>query len=193
MALDRSAKTLSRKQIATALAYLDTTRHPTRNKVIFLLSVKSGLRAKEISRLTWTMVTDAEGNLDYAIRLPNTASKGKNGGRVIPLAKELRTVLASLRELPTASESIVVSERGRSMVPAVVVNLFSRWYRDLCYEGCSSHSGRRTFITSAAKQISVVGGSIRDVQMLAGHSSLGTTQRYIEYDVEAQRRVVELM
>jgi len=46
--------------------------------------------------------------------------------------------------------------------------------------GCSSHSGRRTFITNAAKKISSVGGSLRDVQMLAGHSSLAVTQRYIE-------------
>jgi hypothetical protein len=29
--------------------------------------------------------------------------------------------------------------------------------------------------------------------MLAGHAALGTTQRYIEADVEAQRKVVELI
>ena len=48
---------------------------------------------------------------------------------------------------------------------------------------------RRTFITNA-RTISTVGGSLRDVQMLAGHRVLSTTQRYIEADVEAQRRVV---
>ena len=41
-------------------------------------------------------------------------------------------------------------------------------------------AGRRTLITNAAKKISSVGGSLRDVQMLAGHSSLAVTQRYIE-------------
>jgi integrase len=57
----------------------------------------------------------------------------------------------------------------------------------------SSHSGRRTFITNAARTISSVGGSLRDVQMLAGHRALSTTQRYIEADAEAQKRVVDLV
>ena len=54
-------------------------------------------------------------------------------------------------------------------------------------------SGRRTFITNAARTILTVGGSLRDVQILAGHSTLSTTQRYIEADAEAQRRVVDLV
>ena len=59
--------------------------------------------------------------------------------------------------------------------------------------GCSSHSGRRTFITNAAKKISSVGGSLRDVQMLAGYSSLAVTQRYIEGDGEARVKLVNLL
>jgi integrase/recombinase XerD len=73
------------------------------------------------------------------------------------------------------------------------VNLFREWYQTLGFEGCSSHSGRRTFITNAARKISSVGGSIRDVQALARHASLTMTQRYIEMDVDAQRKVVELI
>ena len=74
-----------------------------------------------------------------------------------------------------------------------VVNMFQRWYGTLGLVGCSSHSGRRTFITETAKKISTVGGSLRDVQMMAGHSSLQTTQRYIEADSDSQRRVVDLI
>ena len=33
--------------------------------------------------------------------------------------------------------------------------------------------------------------SLQDVQMLAGHAALSTTQRYIEAEVEAQRKVVD--
>ena len=72
------------------------------------------------------------------------------------------------------------------------MNLFASWYRAAGLQGCSSRSGRRTIITDAARTISTVGGSLRDVQMLTGHSALSTTQRYIEADAEAQRRVVDL-
>jgi integrase/recombinase XerD len=71
--------------------------------------------------------------------------------------------------------------------------MFQRWYRHLDFVDCSSHSGRRTFITNAARKISTVGGSLRDVQMLAGHSNLRTRQSYIEPNPEAQVRIVELV
>lgn len=60
-------------------------------------------------------------------------------------------------------------------------------------EGCSSHSGRRTFITNAAKMISQAGGTINDVRQLAWHSSLSTTQRYIEYNTEAHKKIIEMI
>ncbi len=71
--------------------------------------------------------------------------------------------------------------------------MFASWYRDLGMIGCSSHSGRRTFISNTARKISTVGGSLRDIQVLAGHSNLQTTQRYIECDSEPQRKVVNLV
>ena len=76
------------------------------------------------------------------------------------------------------------------MTKQVVVNWFAYLYRDLGFEGCSSHSGRRTAITRWAGKISSVGGSLRDVLALARHSSLAMTQRYIEASVDACRKVV---
>ena len=76
---------------------------------------------------------------------------------------------------------------------ASVAVWFHRLYSDLGLEGCSSHSGRRTFVTRAAKKCIEAGGSLRDVQQLAGHSHLATTQRYIEGDSEAKRRLVSMI
>ena len=71
------------------MCFLQRTRYPLRNRVILLLSVKAGLRAKEIAALTWDMLTDAEGNLGSALHLRNEASKG-HSGRVIPLNRDLK-------------------------------------------------------------------------------------------------------
>ena len=60
MALGKQAKTLSAKQIEVALSYLATTRYGLRNQVIFMLSTKAGLRAKELAGLRWSMVVDEE-------------------------------------------------------------------------------------------------------------------------------------
>jgi integrase/recombinase XerD len=86
MGLLKQAKTLSKRQITLTTALLQQTRYPTRNLAIFLLSIKAGLRAKEIAWLTWDMITDAEGNLAFALNLRDEASKGSSG-RVIPLNK----------------------------------------------------------------------------------------------------------
>jgi len=83
---------------------------------MILLSVKVGLRTKEIANLTWSMVTDAQGALGDAIQLPNSASKGRNGGRTVPLNPALHQALADLRAkrggdaVPHAR--IIHSERG---------------------------------------------------------------------------------
>ena len=196
MGLGKQAKTLTKAQVDATLGYLSNTRHPTRNRVILLLSVKAGLRAKEIARLTWDMVTTSDGDIGTAIHLTNEASKGNGGGRMIPLNKELRSALLGLRRSPSRARPapfVITTERASRTSPQVVVNSFSRWYAELGFNGCSSHSGRRTFITNAARKISTVGGSLRDVQVLAGHSNLSTTQRYIESHAEAQRRIVELV
>ena len=196
MSLGKQAKTLTKPQMDAVLAYLTSTRHPIRNRVIFLLSVKAGLRAKEIASLTWAMVTDAEGSLTDAISLTDVASKGR-GGRVIPINKDLQRALMALKaeadKATRPSPFVITSERAGSTSSYAIVNKFAAWYRALGFSGASSHSGRRTAITQWARKISTVGGSLRDVQLLAGHSALSTTQRYIESDGLAQRRVVELV
>ena len=79
------------------------------------------------------------------------------------------------------------------MTALSIVVWFNRAYRYLGLDGCSSHSGRRTFITRAARLVHAAGGSLRDVQLLAGHASIQTTQRYIDGDTDAQRKLVSLI
>ena len=194
MGLGKQAKTLSKGQAEAVLGYLAKTRWPTRNRLIFLLSAKAGLRAKEIAHLTWWMTNDSQGEVGWSLCLLDSASKGKSG-RMIPLSEEVREALIAYRDEVNsiAGPYVISTERARQTSPQAIVNMFQRWYRHLGFVGCSSHSGRRTFITNAARKISTVGGSLRDVQMLAGHTNLRTTQRYIDANPDAQVRIVELV
>lgn len=187
----KQAKTLTAKQIEIALRALADTRHASRNRLLFLLSVKAGLRACEMARLTWDMVTDSDGQIGPAIELTDAASK-MGSGRTIPMHKSLREALTTWRHECQADKAYVIcSERGDRMSAASVVNWFSKLYRSLDLQNCSSHSGRRTFITNLARELPRLGGSLRDVQELAGHKSLQVTQRYIEGDAEIKRRLIE--
>jgi integrase/recombinase XerD len=193
----KQAKILSPLQERTIVRHLESTRYPVRDQVMFLLSVKAGLRAKEIAALTWAMVTDAEGQVVETLHLDNRASTGKQGGRSIPQHPALHAALVRLQDwrgdAAAAAQPVIFSERGRGLSAATVQLWFRRLYTDLGLTGCSSHSGRRTFITRAARKVSEVGGSLRDVQQLAGHRSLALTQLYIEGDTDAKRKLVALI
>lgn len=189
--LGRQAKILSDMQIKAVLGALDGSRNGLRNKVMFLLSLNS-LRAKEIASLELSMITDAEGNLNDQIALEDKASKGRSG-RVVFMSPALREALSKYLEQRKASTSkyVVITERSEKFSAHAVVVFFARLYRKLGFVGLSSHSGRRSFCTRAARKIVVAGGSLKDVQALMGHRHLSTTQRYIEQDIAAQRKIVE--
>ena len=140
---------------------------------------------------------NAEGNIGDHMHLTNVASKGTSG-RIIALNKDRKKQLMKIGAndgitIADARRSVIQTQRERGTSAQVIVNLFREWYRKLGFIGCSSHSGRRSFITQAARKVSLVGGSLRDVQALAGHASLTTTSRYIEADVKAQRKLVNLI
>jgi integrase/recombinase XerD len=193
--MGQPAKVLSSADVRLLLVRVRQSPTALRDLVMVLLSFRAGLRACEIAGLDWMMVVGPNGRI--ASSLVVAGSIAKNGrGRQLPLHLELRRALEDLHraEGRPATGPVVRSQRrtGR-MRPKSVVNWFRQLYATLGLPGCSSHSGRRTFITTAAKLIGRAGGSLRDVQELAGHRSLTSTERYIEGDRDAHRKLVRLL
>jgi hypothetical protein len=133
----KQAKIVSPTQERAILEYLETTRYPHRDRVMFLLSMKAGLRAKEIASLTWAMVTDVAGQIAEAIHLQNQASKGEAGGRTIPMhprpvgapfpcTPDLQDALTALQTALGAGGALlrarrrVVAGHGALVVPSAV-------------------------------------------------------------------------
>jgi integrase/recombinase XerD len=188
----KQAKAVTSSMLKRTLGYAAQSSFPDRDRVMILLSVKAGLRACEIARLDWSMVLDARGRVAEVMSVRDAIAK-KRSGRRIPAHPALRRALKALLKLSEPSGPVVRSSRGAQMRATSIVNWFASLYRELGFEGCSSHSGRRTFITLAARNVHRTGCSLRDVQLLAGHASIETTQRYIDGDTAAQRRLVSLL
>ena len=188
------ARVLEPDDVRRLIAHSGNTRHPERNAVIVLLSFKAGLRACEISGLAWPMLLKPSGRLAEHVTISRHIAKYGNGRRV-PLHPDLMSALRRYHALSGRPDdgALVQSERGGHMTPRSIVNWFHGIYGALGLNGCSSHSGRRTFITRSARVIGKIGGSLRDVQELAGHRALTTTERYIEGDRDAQRKLIRLI
>ena len=188
----KQEKILSDRRIADLLFIAAAYRQPLRNRVMVLLSVKAGLRAAEIANLDWNMILDGAGQIGPTIELHDAVAKNGSGRR-LPIHPLLHDALQALLSLTGPAGPVVRSERGGRMTAVSIVNWFARAYRIIGLIGCSSHSGRRTFITRAARLVHHAGGSLRDVQVLAGHASIQTTQRYIDGDSDAQRKLVGMI
>ena len=156
--IGKRAKILSPDHVEDLLVFARQTRHPIRNQVLVLLSVKAGLRAGEIANLTWPMLAEPTGQIGTSLELQDRIAK-KGSGRVIPVHPDLHAALVKLARLSVALNGPVIrSERGGPMTAVSIVSWFGKAFRTLGLEGCSSHSGRRTFITRAARLVHKAGG-----------------------------------
>ena len=195
MALGKQAKTLSKGQVDALLSYVARTRHPIRNRVIVLLSIRAGLRAKEIASLTWDMVTNSEGSIGTAIHLQDKASKGKSG-RIIPMNSQLRIALLELKGDPIRRSPVVlrghdrevyqdISPGHRELTSPLVCGVGIQrvlkpfWTSDVHHQRCTKDLDCRWIVKRRAD----AGGAFE----------LSTTQRDIEANGDAQRRIVEVI
>jgi integrase len=111
----KQAKTLSTDHIDDLVFFAERSRHPLRNRLVVLLSVKAGLRAAEIAKLTWDMVLDPSGEVGTTLELQDRIAK-KRGGRSVPLHGDLRHARPALSDAHVLStllpEGVVGSMRS---------------------------------------------------------------------------------
>ena len=186
----KQARTLTDKQLKQVLAHCSTRRHAARDRAIVLVSHLAGLRAKEIALLTVQNVRSEDGAIRDEFVLSPQQTKGRKARRVF-LSTKLRTELAAYlkhAKLRRNCEALFQSQKGAQFSANTLCQLLLRIYDAAGFGDATSHSGRRTLITSLAAK----GVSVRVLQEIAGHSSLAVTQRYIDVNDEQIRRAVEL-
>jgi len=190
------AKFLTETEQHAVMARITSRRTASvrRDRLLVLLSWRAGLRVCEIAGLSWCDVTDASGAIADTLLVRRQTTKGKTYARRVPLHGELKAALELWRhKAPHATGQIVRLKPDRQLSANALTIWFWRLYREAGLEGCSSHSGRRTFITSAARRCTEVGASIEDVRQMAGHAWLSTTAGYIDPSEHAKGQLVAIL
>ena len=173
------ARVMTAAEVRRVLDYVATRPHAERNRAMVLLSHWAGLRAMEISALRCCDVFDGAGRVKEEVLLSVEQTKGKRG-RVVYLGSRIRKELAIyLRVCPprTSVAPLFPTQKDptRGFTANTMAQFFYKLYKEAGIEGASSHSGRRSYLTTLADK----GTSIHILKTLAGHQSISTTAVYL--------------
>ena len=185
------AKTLTPAEIEHMLTYIAQRNYPLRNRVMLLTGLWSGMRVGEIASLTIGDVMNTDKTVKAEVRLTAEQTKGRQP-RTVFLPQKLRDELAAYLALRTDAKPhhpLFVTAGRKAFSANVMAQHFHYLFKHAGIAGASSHSMRRTFITTLATK----GIGVRVLASLAGHRSIAVTQRYIDVNDEMKRNAVELV
>ena len=188
----KQAKVLTTEEIKRVMATIAQSRHSDRNRLVFQLSLLAGMRACEIASLQIGSVIDANDKPKSEINLTAFMTKGHSSRTVVvsdKLQKEIASYIATLTSVDLTKPLIASQKSGKHFSANTIVQMFMSIYADAGVDGGSSHSGRRSFITTLADK----GVSVKVLQHLAGHRSVQTTMRYIDLNDNLLKSAVNLM
>jgi len=187
--MSKQAKVLNEQEFKKLLKVCELTRYKERNRMIVMLSFMLGLRAVEIAKLRVSNVVSENGEILDILVLDKTQTKG-NKRNSVPISDKLSAELKRYfikypQLLNDLSNRLLISQKG-VFSSQTIQHLFKHLYELASIKQATSHSGRRTWISTLSEN----GIAVAVIQKLARHSSLAVTQRYIEVSDEKLRNAV---
>ena len=185
------ARTLSDQELEQVLAYAASTKHGLRNQTILLMTHWAGMRIGEVAAVRYGDVLASDSAIRSEVKLSATQTKGSKS-RVVLLSERMQGAIAKyIAQYPCvdSKKPLFKTLRADGFTPNTLTHIVSGLYKQAGYDGATSHSGRRGFLT----RLSEKGVSVRVMMQLAGHSQMSTTQRYIDTRPDMLRNAVELI
>lgn len=185
------AKTLTNEEVEQVLAYIATRSYALRNRVMLLTGMWSGMRVGEIASLAVGDVMNANGKVKSEVRLSAEQTKGRYP-RTVFLPQKLRDELQNyldIRQAKNLVEPLFITAGHRAFSANVLTQHFYWLFKSAGIDGASSHSMRRSFLTSLAAK----GIGVRVLASLAGHRSIQVTMKYIDASDDMKRNAVEMV
>ena len=189
MAKEGQAIAVNEKAHQAMLTHLENTRHSVRDKAIYLLTYRAGLRIGSVAGLLLSDVIESSGELRKVLILRKANNKSKKTISVYINHPELQEALKDWIKYRSDKKftPLFYSQKGKAFSANSLCQVMLKHYNNAGLEGYSSHSGRRGALSSWIK----AGIDIVAVSKLAGHSSLNTTMRYIHHDQEEIMDAIE--
>ncbi len=189
----KQAKVLNNMEIRRVLDYVATRKHSTRNRALVMMMFNTGMRVSEVASLRIKDVVDMEGNIKNEILLLAENTK-TNEARTVFVNEKLRKELQQYAKLIASDDSnnkFFYSQKRDSdgFSASTLCQHFHYLYKRVGIDGASSHSSRRTFITTLANK----GIGVRVIMGLSGHKALSSVQVYIDCNSELMRNAVEMV
>ena len=188
--MSKQAKTLTNVDIRRILDFIALKKHAARNRAMFLVTLYAGLRVGEVASLRYMDVLDVDNEVRDEIRLDASVTKGNEARTVFvnaKLRKELQYYI-SVTPYKNLADRLFYTQKNEGFTANTLTQFFHYLYRSAHVDGATSHSGRRTFITTLANK----GVSVRLLASLVGHKNISTTQFYIDVNDDMKRSAVEL-
>ena len=189
--MTKQAKTLNERELQRLLDFVKTTKSAARNRAIILLTHLAGMRIGEVAAVRVCDVVASDGAIRDEINLSAAQTKGNRSRSVLlneRVQAELAAYIRTVRVRDT-KQALFSTQRSAAFTANSLTQVVNGIYRNAGFDGASSHSGRRGFLTNLAEK----GVSVRVMMALAGHANMATTQRYIDLRPGVLRNAVELV
>ena len=185
------AKTLSKQELKRVLDYNKACeRHSERNRAMILFTFYCGMRIGEVVSLRIADVINNNGDVLDEIKLSAAQTKGHKARTVyVPtrMQKELKTYLQNLK-FNAHADFLFRTQKSKHFSSNTATQLLQRIYERSGLTGATSHSGRRSYLTSKAN----AGISVHVLAALAGHKNISVTQKYLDVNSDMLKKAVEL-
>lgn len=197
----KQARTLNDKELNLLLLYTSTRKYAERDRCMVLMTYWAGMRIGEVAAIKIKDVLAVDGAIKQEINLTAEQTKGKYARTVVLNDKMRKELMGYLLTRFTKAELIALSyskvvqnplfhtQKSEGFNSNTACYHFHMLYKRAGLEGCSSHSGRRSFLTNLSSK-SV---PLKVLMELAGHRQAQTTMRYINVTQDMKRAAVELI
>ncbi len=154
-----------------------------RDRALFGICLYCCCRINEACTLSVSDVYDRSGRVRAELIIRKGNSKGKLATRAIPVIEDLRVLLLAYQSRVERGY-LFPGRWGRGHINSdSAARILREAFQLLEFEGCSTHSFRRTGLTL----LSNAGIPLRIIQEISGHRNLEQLQRYLEVKPEQVR------